>query len=85
MQHDDLMGEDVPEEEEHFIQAYIAEKIFHQEYHEGMNLRFPGSQPVSLAQSNIDLLKRRRYLVTWKVRPLLTILASTMQMAWDPD
>ena len=29
-------------------------------------LRFPGSQPVSLASSNIGLLKKHRYFVTWK-------------------
>ncbi len=27
---------------------------------------FPGSQPVSLARSNMGLLKERRYWVTWK-------------------
>ncbi len=27
---------------------------------------FPGSQPVSLARSNMGLLSERRYWVTWK-------------------
>ena len=27
---------------------------------------FPGSQPVSLARSNMGLLNERRYWVTWK-------------------
>lgn len=67
MQHDDVVGEDIPPEEELLIQAFIVERVMHQEYQEGMALRFPGSQPVSLAKSNMDLLNTQRYWVTWKV------------------
>jgi hypothetical protein len=29
-------------------------------------VRFPGSQPVSLDRTNIELLRHKRYRVTWK-------------------
>lgn len=77
MHHDDVIGEEVPADEEHIVQAFIVERIMKQEYHDGMNLRFPGSQPVSLARSNIGLLNKQRYWVTWKVltRTSLALLA----------
>ena len=67
MKHDDPVGEEIPPDEELLIQAFIVERVLHQEYQGGTNLRFPGSQPVSLAKSNIDLLNKQRYWVTWKV------------------
>ena len=67
MQHDDQVGEEITEEEEFVLKASIMERITGQPYHEGLDLRFPGSQPVSLARSNIDLLNMSRYWVTWKV------------------
>ena len=67
MHHDDTVGEEVPAEEEAFVQGFVAERVMRQQYQEGMNLRFPGSQPVSLARSNLGLLNQQRYWVTWKV------------------
>lgn len=67
MKHDDKLGEDVTEEEEYVLKALIVERMTGQAFHEDMELRFPGSQPVSLARSNLDLLNKRRYWVTWKV------------------
>eukprot|EP00958_Prasinococcus_capsulatus_P023274 scaffold3423_cov379-Prasinococcus_capsulatus_cf.AAC.2 len=60
--HSDLVGEEVPEDYVNVIQASILNFL-------GVdpnNRRFPGSQPVSLAQANIQLLEERAYRVTWK-------------------
>ncbi len=67
MAHDDALGEDITEEEEFVLRALILERMTGQPFMEDSELRFPGSQPVSLARSNLDLLNRRRYWVTWKV------------------
>ena len=67
MAHDDALGEEVLEEEEFVLKASILEQLTGQSYHDGLELRFPGSQPVSLARSNLQLLNQRRYWVTWKV------------------
>ncbi|KAK9842283.1 hypothetical protein WJX81_004542 [Elliptochloris bilobata] len=58
MRHDDLLGEEVLLEEADNVQGLLPEEVG--------RLFFPGSQPVSLARSNIGLLDERRYWVTWK-------------------
>ena len=63
MHHDDEIGEEVNEEEAEAVQAQVVMAILGPAAEE---LRFPGSQPVSLAASNIHLLKEHRYYVTWK-------------------
>ena len=69
MAHDDALGEEITEEEEFVLKALIVERMTGQAFQEDRELRFPGSQPVSLARSNLDLLNQRRYWVTWKVDP----------------
>lgn len=63
MQHDDVIGEAVCQEEAEAVQAEIVSAIMGPAAQE---LRFPGSQPVSLAASNTHLLSKHRYYVTWK-------------------
>ena len=63
MQHDDVIGEEVSQEEGEAVQAQIVLAIMGPAAQE---LRFPGSQPVSLAASNTHLLGKHRYYVTWK-------------------
>lgn len=63
MQHDDEMGEAVGEEEGEAVQCEVVKAIMGPAAAE---LRFPGSQPVSLAASNLHLLRQHRYYVTWK-------------------
>ena len=60
--HSDIIGEEIPEDYVNVIQETILSFL-------GVdpnNRRFPGSQPVSLAQANIQLLEERAYRVTWK-------------------
>ena len=63
MQHDDVMGEEVCQEEAEAVQTEIVSAIMGPA---ACELRFPGSQPVSLAASNTHLLAKHRYYVTWK-------------------
>ncbi|KAL3142910.1 hypothetical protein ABBQ38_003198 [Trebouxia sp. C0009 RCD-2024] len=63
MQHDDVIGEEVCQEEAEAVQTEIVSAIMGPAASE---LRFPGSQPVSLAASNTHLLSKHRYYVTWK-------------------
>lgn len=63
MQHDDVIGEEVCQEEAEAVQTEIVSAIMGPA---ACELRFPGSQPVSLAASNIYLLSQHRYYVTWK-------------------
>lgn len=72
MAHDDVLGEEITEEEEFVLKALILERLTGQPFQEGLELRFPGSQPVSLARSNLGLLNDRRYWVTWKVHTALS-------------
>ncbi|KAK9804496.1 hypothetical protein WJX73_010638 [Symbiochloris irregularis] len=75
MAHDDLLGEAVSPEEADTVQRTVMGAMMEQQ-HPGSGARdgqqwegrlyFPGSQPVSLARSNLELLKQRRYYVTWK-------------------
>ena len=63
MQHDDELGEEVSQEEAECVQQLVVAAIMGPA---AMELRFPGSQPVSLASSNVHLLREHRYYVTWK-------------------
>jgi len=63
MQHDDEIGEEVSQEEGEAVQREVMHAIMGSP---DIEPRFPGSQPVSLAASNMHLLKEHRYFVTWK-------------------
>lgn len=63
MAHDDEIGEEVNQEEAEAVQWEVVKAIMGPAANE---LRFPGSQPVSLATSNVHLLSEHRYYVTWK-------------------
>ena len=65
MQHDDVIGEEVSEAEAQAVQVQIMFGILGPQALDSQ-LRFPGSQPVSLAASNMHLLAKHRYWVTWK-------------------
>lgn len=65
MEHDDVVGEEVSQAEALAVQAEIMMGILGPEC-QGSELRFPGSQPVSLAASNMGLLAKHKYMVTWK-------------------
>lgn len=80
MKHDDIVGEEITADEEFMLKASIMERVTGQPYHDGLDLRFPGSQPVSLARSNIDMLNIRRYWVTWKVPPTSACLTHTFML-----
>ncbi|KAL6780541.1 MRCE1 [Auxenochlorella protothecoides x Auxenochlorella symbiontica] len=78
MEHDDVLGEEVSPAEAATVCGSIVEMIAGP----GQDHRrawFPGSQPVSLDRSNLELLRQRRYWVTWKAdgtRYMLVILPS---------
>lgn len=55
----------VSPEEAAFLQGMVMDLILGPD-HNRDRLWFPGSQPVSLDSTNLDLLGDRRYLVTWK-------------------
>lgn len=63
MEHDDVVGEEVSQEEAEAVQDEIVSAIMGPAVAER---RFPGSQPVSLAASNTHLLSKHCYYVTWK-------------------
>ncbi len=63
MEHDDVLGEDVCEAEANWVRGLLMEYVMGRS---GSQLMFPGSQPVSLARSNLGMLAERRYWVTWK-------------------
>lgn len=62
MHHDDLLGEGVSAEEAELVQHTVMSLVTgnNGSYH---NVYFPGSQPVSLARENLELLQQRRYWV----------------------
>lgn len=62
-QHDDLIGEAVNQAEANNVASWMELKVT-----EMCNNppRFPGAQPVSLDKGNLDLLKEKKYWVTWK-------------------
>ena len=60
MHHDDLLGEAVcPEEADVVQQTIMMLTLGRQQQHE--RPYFPGSQPVSLARSNLEYLRAHRY------------------------
>jgi mRNA-capping enzyme len=88
MHHDDVLGEAVPEEEAEWVRravfvAVVAARDFYSsgqppsEHVFRQPVRFPGSQPVSLDRRNLELVLKRRYLVTWKADGTRYLLAAT--------
>lgn len=66
MTNDDTLGDAIPE-----LQQREMQKLCYQCLHidvppHGSTLHFPGSHPVSLSISNLQLLRQRYYSVTWK-------------------
>lgn len=61
--HDDLLGEAVSLEEARECQDFCCWALLGKQ---DPGRRFPGSQPVSFARSNMNLLMQREYMVTWK-------------------
>jgi mRNA-capping enzyme len=59
--HDDVLGEEVPQTLKEWVLSVVHSIL-------GLppSLEFPGSQPVSLAQSNASLLEELPYMVSWK-------------------
>lgn len=66
LQHDDILGENVCESEANWVRGLLMEYIMGRRVVNGEGAMFPGSQPVSLARSNLSMLSERRYWVTWK-------------------
>jgi len=62
--HDDPLGEDIHPEMADMIKRAVMEVCMGNTNQR--NLRFPGSQPVSLDLQNMSMLAARRYYVTWK-------------------
>lgn len=58
MSADDPVGELIHPEEQHFLQNEILNIMLgpRRNFH-----RFPGSQPVSMDRSNLDLISKRRF------------------------
>ena len=63
MAHDDVLGEEVCKAEGDWVRGLLMEYVMGRD---ASQLMFPGSQPVSLARSNLTMLAERRYWVTWK-------------------
>lgn len=55
LKHDDEVGEHIEDAEAQSVLEIVCKAAF--PYVEHPKLEFPGSQPVSLARSNIDLLQ----------------------------
>ncbi len=66
LQHDDPIGEAVSKSESDWVHTLLMEYILERPDVNPHNCMFPGSQPVSLARSNLGLLFKHRYWVTWK-------------------
>lgn len=66
LSHDDIIGEVVCESEANWVRGLLMQYVLGRECVHGEGAMFPGSQPVSLARSNLHLLSERRYWVTWK-------------------
>ena len=66
IKHDDPLGEAVSVSEANWVKQLLMEYILERAEDDPHKMMFPGSQPVSLARSNLDLLSQYRYWVTWK-------------------
>lgn len=66
LKHDDIIGENICESEANWVRSLLMEYIMGRRIVNGEGAMFPGSQPVSLARSNLHMLSSRRYWVTWK-------------------
>lgn len=66
MHHDDHLGENISKTEGDWVRSILMQYILDREGVPSHRTMFPGSQPVSLARSNLDMLFKRRYWVTWK-------------------
>jgi len=66
LQHDDCIGEAISKSESDWVHTLLMEYILERPGADPHECIFPGSQPVSLARSNLDLLSQYRYWVTWK-------------------
>ncbi|XP_020524223.1 mRNA-capping enzyme isoform X2 [Amborella trichopoda] len=62
MTNDDVLGDEIPTDQQVLLQKICFTKL----ELGGANLHFPGSQPVSLDRSNLQLLRQRYYYATWK-------------------
>ncbi len=59
--HGDVIGEEIVFEEQHEIQRMICDAVLGQDNWDiDKPMHFPGSQPVSLSRSNLNLLEQRR-------------------------
>eukprot|EP00798_Chlamydomonas_sp_ICE-L_P001426 gene1426-32797_t len=56
------IGEPIPHDEAAFVLSSVCTALLP----ERPDIPFPGSQPVSLARANLELIRNRRYWVTWK-------------------
>ncbi|KAL3683404.1 hypothetical protein R1sor_001426 [Riccia sorocarpa] len=65
MTNDDVLGDGISEEQQLEMQRYICSSLDLPAQHHH-NLKFPGSQPVSLDRKNLQLLRQRYYYATWK-------------------
>lgn len=66
LQHDDPIGEGVSLSEAIWVRGILMEYFLGMGDCDPGSMVFPGSQPVSLARSNLELLEQMRYWVTWK-------------------
>ncbi|GAQ88422.1 mRNA capping enzyme family protein [Klebsormidium nitens] len=62
---DDVIGDPVPLDQQQELRAIVYSALGERPGRNG-NLNFPGSQPVSLSNENMRLLRERYYYVTWK-------------------
>lgn len=68
MTNDDVLGDAIPDDQQREMQklCYWAVGVPVPQGYGMSNLRFPGSQPVSLDRKNLQLLRQKYYYATWK-------------------
>lgn len=68
MTNDDVLGDAIPDDQQREMQklCYWAVGVPPPQGYGMNNLRFPGSQPVSLDRKNLQLLRQKYYYATWK-------------------